>query len=592
MNSPSRAAVFVATAWLLFAAVGAHAATYFVAPTGDNAAAGTLAAPWKTLAHAAATAVAGDTVELRGGTYAERVTFTRSGTAAAPIIFRAHASETPILDGSTLTVGTGWHPFLWLQNVSHVTLQGLELRALRTTQKNRVPIGILVSGTGTGVCLLDNHIHDLGTTYTGKNGGDAHGIAIYGDSSSPIADLLIRGNHLHHLSLGSSEALVLNGNVNGFLVEKNHVHDCNNIGIDAIGHEGTCPDPAQDAARNGIIRLNTISAINSHGNPAYGNNYSAGGIYVDGGRDILIERNTITTCDIGIELASEHAGQSTGGIHVRNNLIHANRIGGIFLGGYDTGRGRTENCRIEHNTLHQNDTLQYDNGEIHLQFDVRTTTIRHNIIVANEQRLIIGNPYTQNTGNTVDYNIVHASSGTPRWRWKNVAYTTSAAWKTATAQDAHSLFADPLLLAPATGDFDLRPKSPAIDAGDPAFVPAPAESDHAGRARVQGPRTDLGALEFDLAAFSGAGESRSTTLTLDGGQATLTHRRRSDWAAQSLAYQLETTPALAPATWNAVTPLPAPAITPLGDGTKQVAYTFTTPAPPAWFARLRISVTP
>jgi Protein of unknown function (DUF1565). len=577
---------------VLASSVPLGAAVYTVSPDGNDSAAGTEEAPWKTLVHAAAAAVAGDVVEVRGGTYAERVVFSRSGTAGAPIVFRARAGETPIIDGASFTVGSGWYPLFTLTNISHVTIQGFELKNLRTTQRNRVPIGILVNGSGTGVRLLDNHIHELGTTYSGSSGGDAHGIAVYGDANSPIADIVIRGNRLHHLSLGSSEALVLNGNISGFLVEGNVVHDCNNIGIDAIGHEGTCPDAAQDAARNGIIRANTVYGILSFGNPAYGNNYSAGGIYVDGGRDILIERNTIRECDIGIELASEHAGQATSGVTVRNNLVYRNRIGGLFMGGYDTKRGRTENCRVEHNTFFENDTLQYGNGEIQLQFDVRSTVLRQNIIVTNAQRLVVGNPYTQNTDVTFDYNIVHAP-GTPRWQWKKANYSGWSAWRAGSGQDEHSLFADPGLLDPMNGGFALRPRSPAIDAGVPAFVPAPGETDHAGRPRLRGVRVDIGALEFDLEEFSAGGEIEPTLLELSANEARLTLRRRADWAAWSLVYRIQTATTLAPSAWTDVASTPA-GVEPIApsNGAERAVFAFAAPGAPCWFARVKIDVGP
>ena len=50
-----------------------------------------------------------------------------------------------------------------------------------------------------------------------------------------LASLISRGNELRDLVLGNSEAMVLNGNVNGFEVRENFVHDCNNLGIDFIG---------------------------------------------------------------------------------------------------------------------------------------------------------------------------------------------------------------------------------------------------------------------------------------------------------------------------------------------------------------------
>ena len=579
----------------LLPAIGASsavAALYSVAPHGDDANPGDEAAPWRTLARAAAVAVAGDIVELRAGVYVERVAFTRSGEAGAPIVFRARTGETPVIDGSSLVVGSGWFPLLWLQGVSHVTIEGIELTGLRTTQKNRVPIGILVTGSGSGVRLLGNRIHHLGTSYAGANGGDAHGIAIYGDAAGSVSDLVIRGNRLHDLALGSSEALVLNGNVERFLVEANTVADCNNIGIDAIGHEGTAPSPDLDAARDGIIRANVVSGINSRGNPAYGDHHSAGGIYIDGGRDILVERNTVFDCDIGIELASEHAGKSTSGIRVRNNVVYRNRIGGLFMGGYDRLRGATANCEVRHNTFWQNDTLRYGNGEIHLQFDVRDTDIRDNIIVANSQNLVVGNPYVENTGNTLDHNLVHAP-GTPRWQWKKTTHAGLAAWRTASGQDAASLFADPLPLAPDSGDFRLRPRSPAIDAGDPAFVPAAGELDHAGRPRLRGARTDVGAHEFDLLEFATGDDDAPAAprLEVTDGEARLTVRRRADWAGHGLMFQIETSATLAPDSWSVVPDATETPAGPDGDA-ERVVFAFAPPASSRWFARVRISVTP
>ncbi|MFH1496779.1 MAG: right-handed parallel beta-helix repeat-containing protein [Verrucomicrobiota bacterium] len=578
---------------LALVAPDARAALYTVSPAGDDANPGTDAAPWRTLGHAASVAVAGDTVELLTGTYAERVLLTRSGTAEAPITFRARADNQPVIDGSTLATSTGWTPLLWITGAGHITIQGLELTGLNTATRRHVPIGILVTGGAAEVRLLDNHIHHLGTTYPGADGGDAHGIAVYGDDTTPVAGLVIRGNHLHDLTLGSSEALVLNGNVDGFLVENNTVTDCNNIGIDAIGHEGTAPSPELDAARNGVIRGNLVAGISSFGNPAYGDAYAAGGIYVDGGRDILVERNTVRHCDIGIELASEHAGRSTSGIHVRNNLIHHNRIGGIFMGGYDRNRGSTVACLVRHNTLFENDANQYGNGEIHLQFDVRDTDIRDNLIVTNGQNLVLGNPYAENTGNTLDYNLVH-TPGTPRWQWKKTNHNGLAAWRSASGQDAATLFADPNLLAPAAGDFGLRPRSPAIDAGDPAFTPASGELDHAGTPRLRNARSDIGALEFDLLTFACGTDRETASLSLVDGEPRLTLRRRTDWAGQALVFTIEHSPDLGPETWtnaDSVTTesivMPAPS-----DGTERVTFAFPPPSGARWFARVRIQTAP
>jgi hypothetical protein len=54
-------------AFALLFSTPAVAATWHVATTGDDAAAGTSGAPWKTIQHAADRVVAGDTVVIHAG---------------------------------------------------------------------------------------------------------------------------------------------------------------------------------------------------------------------------------------------------------------------------------------------------------------------------------------------------------------------------------------------------------------------------------------------------------------------------------------------------------------------------------------------
>lgn len=79
---------------------GTGGSTFHVATTGNDAAAGSEAAPWLTLTHAAAQLRAGDTLIVGGGTYHETFAVSASGTADAPITIQAAEGETPIVDGS------------------------------------------------------------------------------------------------------------------------------------------------------------------------------------------------------------------------------------------------------------------------------------------------------------------------------------------------------------------------------------------------------------------------------------------------------------------------------------------------------------
>ena len=239
---------------------------------------------------------------------------------------------------------------------------------------------------------MGNSVHDMGTTFQGRNGGDAHGIAVYGNlADHPIADVVIRDNQLFNLELGSSEALVVNGNVTGFLIQNNLVHDTNNIGIVAIGYEGTAPDPSVDSARNGIIRNNTVYNVDSYGNPAYGTDRSADGIYVDGGRDVLVEGNIVHDVNVGLEFASEHHGRSTSFVTARNNLVYDATAIGVAIGGYDRHRGFTEGTVIVNNTV-----VETDGVELLLQFDTRDNVIENNIFVGRTDRRVRGEPVREN----------------------------------------------------------------------------------------------------------------------------------------------------------------------------------------------------
>jgi hypothetical protein len=493
--------------WFLggFLALPLAAADFYVSPTGNNGNPGSLASPWRTIQHAAGTVPAGSTVFLRGGIYSEKVEIYVSGNAIdGPIVFKAYPGEEPVLDGTGLSFDpVNSNALITIYDQSYLRIEGLTLRNLKTATRYLVPIGILVENESHHIELVDNVIHDIETNYNGLDGGDAHGIAVFGSAATPISEVLITGNELYDLKLGSSEALVLNGNVTDFEVSGNVVRDCNNIGIDFIGYEGTGPTPAVDRARDGVCRNNLVYNINSAFNPAYngdftsgGGDTSAGGIYVDGGARILIEGNVVHHCNIGIELASEHAGRTTEEITLRDNLLYHNTIGGLFLGGYDTQRGSTKDCVITNNTLFENDTNEDGNGEIYLQFDVRDCVFRNNLLKSNSQGLQIGNPYTQNSGNLVDHQLFFAPGGAQEWQWKNVFYTTLASYRSGSGNDAASLLSTPLFADTAKHDFRLSSGSPARNAADPAFVAAVGETDLHGALRVNEGRVDHGAIEY------------------------------------------------------------------------------------------------
>lgn len=490
--------------FLLLFAPRLFAATYYVSVSGTDTNPGTLTQPWRTIQKAANSLTPGDQALVRSGTYNERVTVNASGSATGgPVTFQNYPGETPIVDGTGLAVPAADTGLFLIADKSYVVINGFEIRNYKTTTKDLVPVGIHVTGACSHVEIRNNRIHHVennATPRADKSGCDALGIAVYGTSQTgSINNLVIDGNEVFNLKTGSSESIALDGNVEQFQVSNNRIHDNNNIGIDFAGFYGVCPSVALDQARNGLCISNTVYNISSYGNPAYGNVYAADGIYVDGGTGIVIERNTVYGCDIGIEVSSEIAGHYASAITTRDNFIHHCLIGGIFTGGYDTSVGWAQNCSFLNNSLYQNDTLAQGNGEICFQNKVTNCTFKNNILYAGSQNLLIGNPFSLNSGNVVDYNLFFAPGGTSGsdWEWKKSTKTGFVTYKTATGNDAHSVFADPKYVTAATvPDLHLQLNSPAIDAGDPAFTPASGETDFDGTLRVTGTRVDVGADEL------------------------------------------------------------------------------------------------
>jgi hypothetical protein len=490
-----------AAALLAVGALSAAANTYYVATNGNDGASGSFDQPWRTIQKAANTLAPGDTALVRSGVYSEAISVNVSGSAGGGYVtFQNYPGETPIVDGTGLTVPPASYAagLFQLTDRSFIAIQGFEIRNYQTNSTSLVPAGIGITGGSHDILVLSNRVHDIANT---NANGNAYGIEAHGTSASQaISNLVIRGNELYNLKTGWSESMVLNGNVTDFDVSGNIVHDNWNIGIDFIGYEGTCPDANLDRARRGVCRDNIIWNCSTFSNPSY-HAFSCAGIYCDGSTEIVIERNRVSLCDIGMELASEHKNKATSFVTCRNNLIWSNAMGGIFVGGYSSGVGRTEYCTMTHNTLYHNDTNQWGtgDGEFVLQFDTRTNTFTHNIlIVANwENNWLISNTFTQNSGNVVDWNLYYNASGTnvSHWQWKKTNYTSFAAYKTATGNDAHSLFVNPLFVNPSQTNFLLTVSSPAVDHGDPSFVAASGETDWNGDPRSFGGRTDLGADE-------------------------------------------------------------------------------------------------
>lgn len=389
------------------------AKSLYVAPNGSDENAGTLKHPLKTVRQATKKATAGTTVYLRKGTYHEALNVTQSGTKQHPIVFRNYKQERVVLSGKNIKDRDATLPIIQIKNRTYVTIQGLTIEAVQSKRTDATPIGILVTGSGSHITLKNNTVRHIKTL---AKDGNAHGIAVYG--SGAIRHLTISGNRVEQNRLGFSEVLVLNGNVKHFRVTKNVLRDNNNIGIDLIGYEGIAQLKKDDYVREGIVSENRVYHTSSYGNPAYGKEYNAAGIYIDGGKNLTIEKNLVEASDIGIEVTSEHAGRYAEDVVVRQNDVRRNIYTGIAIGGYDTKRGGTKRVRIEQNQLIGNDIKGLEGGQLLVQHDVHDNTIVRNTF---DGPLSVAHYFKTSSGNQFEKNTFNH---TKRFMWRDASYKT------------------------------------------------------------------------------------------------------------------------------------------------------------------------
>ena len=475
-----------AVAALVLAACGGAAdaaSTYYVATTGNDASPGTLAAPWKTINHAAQVAVAGDTVLVRGGTYSEFVTVAHSGSASAGYItFQNYTGESPIVDGTTVSCCNGSIRGLFnIDSKSYVKISGFEIRNFKSTANTDEPAGIYVTGSGSYVQLLNNKVHDIVTTAEADN-GNAHGIGVYGTATTPYAYVTISGNEVYNMRTGWSETMTLDGNVTNFAVTGNTVHDNDNIGIDAAGWWGMGPS-GHDQAKIGTISGNTVYNITSGSNGAYNGDLGADAIYCDGCAQVTIERNLIHDADYGIEAASEISGHVASAVTIRDNLVYDTNQADISIGGYNASVGGSDSITIVNNTLLQSAGAAGNGFQI--QYKATNNVFKNNIVyLANPGSFLYYFTKLATAPVAMDYNVYYASAANPTWVWKNKGYSSIASFRTASAQDAHSKYADPLFVNFGGHDFHVLGTSPAVGAGTNLGAAVVGTLDFAGNARV------------------------------------------------------------------------------------------------------------
>jgi hypothetical protein len=249
---------------------------YYVSPTGSDTAAGTRAAPFKTLARAArAVTRAGTTVFVAPGTYAGGFKTTANGTAASRIYWVSTTKwGAKIVPPTNSTNKTAW------DNRGHyVSIIGFEVDGSKLAGGTKWTLGIYTGGSYN--VIEGNHVHHTANTIACSSaGGSAIGVDSY--YKGVMGDVI--------------------GNV---------VHD--------IGPAGCSYVQGIYHSTSGTIKNNVVYRVGS----------AAIHLWHDA-NNLKIINNTVSASNFGIIVGGGNYYFTSAGannVHVHNNIVYDNKYG-------------------------------------------------------------------------------------------------------------------------------------------------------------------------------------------------------------------------------------------------------------------------
>ncbi|ADJ29604.1 right-handed parallel beta-helix repeat-containing protein [Nitrosococcus watsonii] len=421
-----------------FLAPLASAGTWYVDQNNsqcNNSGPGTEQEPFCAIGAGAALAVAGDTVVVAAGTYAEQVTAANSGTTGAPITFIAAPSATVTITGGTYGFKVSGREWITVKDfiVSDTSSSGVYVASSSnvTFSNNQVrntgDRGIYVKQS-SGVTVSDNKVEDT----------SSYGIYVYFSS-----EITVSGNHV----TGAGQPV--SGAIRKGIYFNNAVDSqiANNV-VDYNTDSGIY-------LTNGCTNVQVVSNLTTHNARGYAR--AAPGIEVRGSSGNTIEANiSHENEDTGIQL---YPGAS-------NNLV----VNNLTYGNGDHGIDNLDapGQRIIGNTVYDNVT-----AGINVEGSSSGALLANNISVDNG---LNSSPRTKGnirvdsnsiSQTTVDYNLVFQSQpGNVMFQWGDDLYASLGDFTAATGMGTHGLEADPQWQNPGSGDFHLLPSSPAVDSAN------------------------------------------------------------------------------------------------------------------------------
>ena len=194
--------------WIVALASVGQSETFYVAADGDDASTGTVDHPWRTIQRAANAMVAGDATIIGPGTYLENVISRASGTAEAPIMFKAGSTETIV---SSFSIA---HPHHVIEGFTITGANVSQYQGAVTIRRGgdslRVKNNIFKSSPDRVYQLLVSRQEIIGLSATENQflNGRFHAISLVGTGHSVSASVFRNPNGWDAIRLLSSNTII------------------------------------------------------------------------------------------------------------------------------------------------------------------------------------------------------------------------------------------------------------------------------------------------------------------------------------------------------------------------------------------------
>jgi parallel beta-helix repeat protein len=335
--------------------------------------------------------------------------------------------------------------------------------------------GFTVTGTsGYGISVTNSAHITLSGNHVSYSGQPVSGQTRSGIRLGNVTDSLVSGNTADHNSYAGIE---LNNASTGNEVKGNVTFN------NARGYERAAPGIRLYGAPGNIV----------DGNVSHHNEDSGIEAYPGSNNSLIYNNVTYNNGDHGID------DLTCTGQRIIANTAYKNVTAGINVEGNSTGATLANNISV-------------DNG-------IKSPRTHSDI------RIEAGST----AGTTMDYDLVYLTVPDTILIWNSTSYSSLAAFRSASGQEAHGIQADPLWASASAGDFHLTAGSPAIDSANSGASGQPTV-DTEGNARIDDPGTqntgigpraydDRGAYELQTAPPPDAAPNAALTVNPSTGVA-------------------------------------------------------------------------